>query len=185
MQFEVKGVLASGMLETTGEPGIDGRLVGDRAAYAPERNRSGIGVDLGKKAAVVVRPDVPAYVVQSGLRIALPHLPQRQPVLIIYGRAILGIGGDDLLHALGVFVRGLAELRLRIGLGIGGIQPLVEGAKGARGRPGVNLASVAVEEIKGVVEPHLLAGLKRSGGDIPDALPVLQAGEGAPVEAHR
>ena len=115
----------------------------------------------------------------------MPHLPQRQPVLIIYGRAILGIGGDDLLHALGVFVRGLAELRFGIGLGIGGIQPLVEGAKGARGRPGVNLAGVAVEEIEGVVEAHLLAGLQRPGGDVPDALPVLQAGEGAPVEAHR
>ena len=115
----------------------------------------------------------------------MSHLPQGQPVLVIYGRAILGIGGDDLLHALGVFVRGLAEFRFGIGLGIGGIQALVEGAKGTRGRPGINLAGVAVEEIKGVVEPHLLAGLKRPGGDIPDALSVLQAGQGAPVKAHR
>ena len=76
MQFEIHGVLAGGVLEAAGKAGVDGRGFGNWAANAPERNRRSISVDLIKEASVVIRPDIPAHVVESFLRVALSDLTE-------------------------------------------------------------------------------------------------------------
>ena len=92
VQFEIHRVLPGGMLKAARKPRVDGGGRSDWTTHAPEGNRRGVGIDLIQEAAVVVRPDVPTHVVQSGLRVALPDLTQQQSILVIHRRAILGIG---------------------------------------------------------------------------------------------
>ena len=77
MQFEKHRVFAGGVLKGARKAGVNGRHLRDRPPHAPERNRRGVGIDLIKKATVVVWPDIPAHVVQSRLRVSLPDLPEQ------------------------------------------------------------------------------------------------------------
>ena len=77
VQLEKHRVFAGGVLKGARKAGVNGRHLRDRPPHAPERNRRSVGIDLIKKATVVVWPDIPAHVVQSRLRVSLPDLPEQ------------------------------------------------------------------------------------------------------------
>ena len=86
MQFEIHRILAGSVLEASRKAGINGRRIGDRAADAPQRDGGLIRVDLVEQPGVVVRPDLPADVIESGLVAPLLNLAHREGLLIVVRR---------------------------------------------------------------------------------------------------
>ena len=138
-----------------------------------------------KQPRVVVRPDEPAHIIESGLIAPLSNLPHFKCLFIVHGSTILGKFGADFQHAIHIFALGLSELRLGVGLGIGGIQAFVQGAEGIGGCLRINLSRILVEEVKRIIETLFLARNDGAFGDIPDALTRIQSIDRPPIKVQR
>ena len=185
MQSEIHRILARSVFEAARKPGIDGRGRSDGTADAPERDGGGVRIDLLKEPGVVVRPDEPAHIIESGLIAPLRNLPHLECAFIVHSSTILGEFGADFQHAIHIFALGLSELRLGVGLSIGGVQSLVQGAEGIGGCLRINLSRILVEEVKRIIETLFLARNDGTFGDIPDALPRIQSIDRPPIKVQR
>ena len=185
MQTKIHRILARNVFEAARKPRIDGRSGSDGTADAPERDGGGIRVDLLKQPGVVVRPDEPAHIIESGLIAALSNLPHLKRVFIVHGRAILGEFGADFQHAIHIFALGFSKLRLGVGLSIGRIQAFVQGTEGISGCLRINLSRILVEEVKRIIEALFLTRNDGAFGDIPDALARIQSIDRPPIEVQR
>ena len=185
MQLEIQDVFAGGVLEATRKPRIDLRSWRDGATDTPQRDGGGIRLDLVEQAGVVVGPDFPADVIESGLVAPLSDLTQRQGFFVVIRSAILGIGGSNFLHPIHIFALSRSKLSLGIRLGIGGIQSFVQGAEGIRGGLGINLPRITIEEVERIIKALFLAHLHGALGDVPHALARIQCIDGTPVEVER
>ena len=138
-------VLTGGVVEAACEPAINRACRRNVSTHAPPSDAGLVGIDLVEESLIVSTEYLPSGVVEADVSAPL-GVSSEDAVEVVHLRASGGAGGADGKVALFVVARGGAKSRLGKLLGVGGIEPLAQGAEGARRFGRMRLAGIVVKE---------------------------------------